>query len=232
MFYACKRQYLQMAATLLLAVASCFSFASEVTLEKASAAAGKWARNTANLHGMSIGSTVKSARPFAIGGTNLFNVVQMEGGGFVITSTDTNITPIIAFSESEDFVASKDNPLLALLTADMPERIRLVRAERSGMHRAGATSAGSTIMEYDGVQLDMQTAAEDWADLLDDSGIAKSGASGDSAKAGAVSSLSDTRVAPHISPRSTFLHSEKGRVASARTLAQDDVSLPMIPAKR
>jgi len=56
-------------------------------------------------------------------GTPLFHVVTLEGGGFVVTSADTGISPIIAISAGDDLVESEQNPLWVLLNRDLPQRM-------------------------------------------------------------------------------------------------------------
>ena len=57
-------------------------------------------------------------------GLGRFHVVSFEGGGFAVTSGDTEIAPILAYSESGEFVASEKNPLWCLLTQDVAGRTK------------------------------------------------------------------------------------------------------------
>jgi hypothetical protein len=43
-------------------------------------------------------------------GIGRFYVVSFAGGGYAVTSGDTEISPILAYSESGEFVASDENP--------------------------------------------------------------------------------------------------------------------------
>jgi len=55
--------------------------------------------------------------------TPLFHVVALEGGGFVVTSADTQVWPIIAISEGEDLIESEENHLWILLNKDLEQRM-------------------------------------------------------------------------------------------------------------
>ena len=61
-------------------------------------------------------------------GHAVFHVVNLKGGGFVVTSGDTQINPIIAFSDSGKFEADEGNPLYALLCSDLSGRLAMVEA--------------------------------------------------------------------------------------------------------
>lgn len=201
---SCSKVVLRAIAVLFAGMFALILAAGEITPEKAGAAASRWARNTANLQNAAIGTTVKAARAYSDKGTNLFNIVQMEGGGFVITSADSAITPIIAFSESDDFEESDDNPLLALLLHDIPDRVHQVNIKReedaaaSAIGKAGSSGSGQTLLEKTGLEAEMAAAEEEWAALLDEDAVAKAGASAESEKAGGASRLSDTRVSPLV----------------------------------
>ena len=53
-----------------------------------------------------------------------FHVVSFEGGGFAVTSGDTEITPILAYSEDGEFAPSGDNPLWDILVDDVAGRAK------------------------------------------------------------------------------------------------------------
>jgi hypothetical protein len=59
-------------------------------------------------------------------GTVLAYVTTMEPRGFVVTSADTDVSPIIAYSfdGSADAVSDRSNPLYLLLTQDMKLRVQ------------------------------------------------------------------------------------------------------------
>ncbi len=57
-------------------------------------------------------------------GVGLFHVVSFEGGGYAVTSGDTDIAPILAYSEDGAFDASEENPLWCILTQDVAGRTK------------------------------------------------------------------------------------------------------------
>ena len=74
-------------------------------------------------------------------GRGEFHVVNLKGGGYVITSGDTEITPILGYSKTGTFDADENSPMWALLTADVAARAAAVEASASsgaGL-RLGAT---------------------------------------------------------------------------------------------
>ena len=57
-------------------------------------------------------------------GNGAFHVVSFVGGGFAVTSGDTEVTPILAYSEEGEFAATEENPLWVLLTQDVAGRTK------------------------------------------------------------------------------------------------------------
>jgi len=57
----------------------------------------------------------------------LYYVVYLQPEGFVIVPADDEVEPIIAFSPSGTFDPSLDNPLGALVSQDLPNRVDLAR---------------------------------------------------------------------------------------------------------
>ena len=52
-----------------------------------------------------------------------FHVVRLDGGGFVVTSSDTTHEPVVAFSSDGDLIEDERNPLWALLCRDFDSRM-------------------------------------------------------------------------------------------------------------
>ena len=127
-----------------------------------------------------IGTRPRHTRTFnrAQRDTPLFHVVALEGGGFVVTSADTDITPIIAISEGEDLVESKESQLWVLLNRDLSQRMEALEAP------AAAGGGGVSVPSLQ------------WADLL--AGKEAPGDDAPMAMAAAVSVISDVRVEPLI----------------------------------
>lgn len=76
-----------------------------------------------------------------------FHVVELEPEGFIVTSTDDNMEPVIAFSAKGAFDTSPDNPLWILLNQDMPQRkagVRAVRERQKAHIRAGNQQADAS----------------------------------------------------------------------------------------
>lgn len=64
-------------------------------------------------------------------GGALFHVVRLKGGGVVVTSAESGISPVIAFTESNDIDEHSSNPLWNVLNADLKGRMSWVSANRS-----------------------------------------------------------------------------------------------------
>jgi hypothetical protein len=64
------------------------------------------------------------ATHFGSDGKPLYHVVALQPEGYIITAADTELEPIIAFSESGQFDPQPDNPLRALLENDLTARSR------------------------------------------------------------------------------------------------------------
>lgn len=52
-----------------------------------------------------------------------FHVVRLDGGGFVVTSSDTTQEPVVAFSSDGDLIEDERNPLWVLLCRDFDSRM-------------------------------------------------------------------------------------------------------------
>jgi len=82
-----------------------------------------------------------------LGGTGTYYVVTLEGGGFVVTSGDTSLEPVLAYSKTGEWVDDvKRNPLMAMLEIDVAAASAGL-AERSSAIKSRklllATSSGS-----------------------------------------------------------------------------------------
>ena len=58
-----------------------------------------------------------------ISGEPLYYVVSLQPSGFVIVSANDLIEPIIGFSDEGIYSAATDNPMAALVSQDIPERL-------------------------------------------------------------------------------------------------------------
>ena len=156
-----------------------------VTQEQATQAVQTFlARNPAPME-TNVGQRLQRSRTFNRAKQNapLFHVVTLEGGGFVVTSADTGITPIIAISESDDLIESAENHLWVLLNCDLEARMDALGA-------AVAKKAAVAVAQDDEEAIAPPSPEELWAALL-----------GPQPKAAGVQSISDVRVAPIIQSR-------------------------------
>jgi hypothetical protein len=139
---------------------------------------------------------VASVQEFSAGGTDpLFHVASLEDGGFVVTSADDEIEPILCFSASGTFDASTNSPLYVLLKKDLTLRTKaFVRGTSTSQTSALKTVAASTSIST------TSDAAVKWSELM------QAGASTSLVKTISFSSvgttsledLSDVRVAPLV----------------------------------
>ena len=169
------------------AIIAMVAFAEEVSPEQAKTAVRNWVRMNPQPMTAHFASGNGSAQTFSEGGKVLFHVVQLEGGGFVVTSGDTQITPIIAFSDNGEFVADLQNPLYALIEKDLSKRLESTMAAGTGGAKRNMLRASSAI-----------TPETMWAELL----MVSDDTFGDDdtpppPKAG-LQNISDVRVAPML----------------------------------
>ena len=99
------------------------ALAADVSAEQAKTAVAHWVARDFRPLGAKIGQTVLSSKTFSDdAGNALFHVVRFQEGGFVVTSADDGIQPIIAFSESDDLAVDERNTLWVMLNRDLPQR--------------------------------------------------------------------------------------------------------------
>ena len=110
-----KRTLVMVAA---FACAVGLAVAAPVTSDEAAQAVKSWVGLGAQL-GCRLGAAVSGTRTCSPTNGVTFHVVKLEGGGFVVTSSDTETEPILAFSESDDLVESERNPLWTMLRRDL-----------------------------------------------------------------------------------------------------------------
>ena len=115
----------------MIAVAAFISCAAAYALEVSSDEAREAVAGWASLGDALTGNTRFNASEITsvatydgADGIGRFYVVSFEGGGYAVTSGDTEISPILAYSESGEFVASDENPLWVLLTQDVAGRTK------------------------------------------------------------------------------------------------------------
>lgn len=151
-----------------------FVAAETVSLEQAQTAVRNWLSTDPAL-GCPLGMSVRSARTSSVTNGATCHVVQLAEGGFVVTSTDTRLEPVIAFSEGSDLVEDDRNPLWALLKRDLVARARSTQVGGASLQSVTPATVTPSATELK------------WAKLL----------SGGARLQGATS-VSDVRVAPLV----------------------------------
>lgn len=106
------------------------AFGAQVNSEKAASAVKGWLRFAPKPLGASLGASVKNVETFEDkSGAPLYHVVNLEPSGFVIVPAEDQAEPIIAFVEKGHFDPSPANPLGALISRDMPDRVARARSQ-------------------------------------------------------------------------------------------------------
>jgi len=82
---------------------------------------------------MVLGEDIKKVESFYDANDEpLYHIVYLNPAGFVIVAGDDQIEPIIGFAAHGSYDPSPDNPLGALISQDLPNRIKAVRNDHSG----------------------------------------------------------------------------------------------------
>ncbi len=152
---------------------------------------------------LAFGQTVSTHAVRDGGDAALFHVVSLDNGGFVVTSADTGVEPIIAISDSGELKETRDNPLFAILLADMSNRLDQVsrkRAEVSAAESAAKLAASASGQRAAAVEQPFAKSESKWAELLRDEEHCGSNSRQEmslSAKSG-YDYIDDVRVSPLI----------------------------------
>ena len=159
------------------------AWAKPTTPEQAKTVVANWLSLDAQPLGSPLGQQVKEVQTVADDlGKPLYYVVYLNPSGFVLVSGEDLVEPIICFLPTGTFNPSPGNPLGALVSQDVPGRVREAR-----QMEALAMATGSPL----GAQTPQAAAQQKWA-LLENPAVAM-GATGSE-----LSSVSDPRVAPII----------------------------------
>jgi hypothetical protein len=164
-----------------VAMASVSISAVEVTAQQAKTAVDRWLVNAPSL-GCRLGGAVESVRTCTATNGAQFHVAKVAGGGFVVTSADTSLEPIVAFASGGDLEESDANPLWVLLRRDFAARAQSANPGGAGRRRAGAGMSSAAQTENEAK----------WARLLG-GGTRTMSADGDG-----IDTVSDLRVAPLV----------------------------------
>ena len=167
--------------------------AEEVTPEQAQTAARNWIRKNPCPMTAQFATVDGEAKTYFMDGRALFHVVQLDGGGFVITSGDTKLPPVIAFSGTGSLdLSDEGNPLNALLKSDLGQRT-------AAIGRTPTANAKRQMLSASVACTSESTFEEQWAELLVDAGSnAKESSAGLRLMSSPPDSISDVRVAPLV----------------------------------
>ncbi len=176
-----------------LALASFFAAAAlaveavEVTPEQAETAAVNWITSKSRRLDMSFGSScianVFTARSES--GRALYHAVNFEGGGYVVMSADTRLTPVVVFSGTGCYVDDEERPLCGFLMHDQEALIQMIDSVKAGT------------LPYPGILDDFSKAEAEWEDML----RARSSSGKDSAYGLPDSDMDDICVYPLVRTR-------------------------------
>ena len=181
--------------SLMMAMASVVH-AVEVMPEQAQTAARNWVK----LSPQRMDSMFRSAKAQEVetvhdeSGRAIYHAVNLAGGGFVVTSGDTRLSPIVAFSTTGSYSGEGNGPLATLLKKRLSREVSSLGKSSRVYASSGATGHGRVSAPMSGR---VAEAMAEWDSLLAtgetaDAGRRLSGDPGGSAKA----TLSDVRVGP------------------------------------
>ncbi len=106
--------------------------------------ASGWLKAAVQPLGMNLGRRVANVETFrGAGGRAAYYIVYLEPSGFVIVSADDTVEPIIGFADDGTYDSSPGNPLGALVTGDLSNRIETTGNTISLMTAPAAAVPGS-----------------------------------------------------------------------------------------
>ncbi len=143
-----------------------------------------WLKVDARPLGAALGQDIMSVKAFSDEkGDTVYYAVYLQPTGFVIVPGDDLVEPIICFAPVGRYDRSKDNPLVALVSRDVPGRIAVVRALHAAAGSPAQNNAGN---EETNLHEASANAQSKWSELL---------TYADSVGTLGLSSVSDVRVA-------------------------------------
>lgn len=109
--------------------------------QKARTAVENWLASDPKPLGADIGDRVRSVETHTDPtGAALYHVIYLDPAGVVIVAADDLVTPIVGFSTGTTFDPSPSNPFGALVTGDVPARVRAARATIAQQPRNSSSS--------------------------------------------------------------------------------------------
>lgn len=130
------------------------AFAEEVSADEARTAVENWLASGAAMGcsklAAGIVSNVDSYK--GSGGTGRFHAVSLRGEdgskrGYVVTSAETKMTPVIAYSDEGEFVATDDNPLWVLLSGSVKAASDAMVEDAKAVETANAAGGGRRLLK-------------------------------------------------------------------------------------
>lgn len=164
----------------------CSLSAAPVSAEQAKRAVGNWLKSDRRL-GCPVRGQVTSVESHVLTNGASFHVAKLSGGGFVVTSADTGIEPVIAFSSAREFKADDRNPLWVMIRRDLASRSR---------QRAKSSVVANSAVAANSAARPKRTTETKWAKLLGERTV--TAADGRVANDSSRDSVSDVRIAPLI----------------------------------
>jgi hypothetical protein len=154
-------------------------WARPTTSQEALLAVSGWLADNAEPFGVPLGNQAVDVQTIADeAGEPVYYVVRLSPSGFVVAAADDLVEPILSFADGPTYTPTAQDPLTALLAADLNSRLA---------HAYAAGSSG---------QLQIQSATqtqEKWGDLISKAGLTQ----GDFGTLG-LETISDVRVAPFL----------------------------------
>jgi hypothetical protein len=105
--------------------------AAQTTAKQAEKAVKGWLKTDTNPLGMELHANIKKIDTFSDADNGvIYYVVYLEPSGYVVVPADDEVEPIVGFSSGSEYDPSPDNPMGALVSRDMYNRVTLARKEK------------------------------------------------------------------------------------------------------
>lgn len=120
-------------------------FAESVTADDVTAVVAGW-KNAREALGEQLTADPVSVQEYSgLGGTGTYYVVSLEGGGYVVTSGDTALEPVLAYSKEGEWVDdSARNPLKVMVPSNRGAK-RLLNVQKVLFDETGFPVMGKAI---------------------------------------------------------------------------------------
>ncbi len=112
-------------------------WARVTTPQEARLVVAGWLADNVEPFGVQLGTEIADVETFTgNAGEPIYYVVRLSPAGFVVVSADDLVEPIVAFADAADYEPSAEDPLTALVTGDLNERIAAAYDRSSGQLQA------------------------------------------------------------------------------------------------